>query len=203
MEDENRLDCISLGFNDSDVEEINKLEVRDILKNLADLRRQEADCVDKLAQAVPEMEDRDVVIVSEKTQEMDLPRCLYEMYERIGSPRNFRAALAAGERLLLLYRKNQVGADVETVPNLCRYFDMGKRKLHEILCCQKYGKDEPDAKKPSRHIMPEPVKEEEKTGEPPVKKTRGGKKSTEKKTRKMRMPKKKTPISTVSKPPPN
>ena len=75
---------------------------------------------------------------------MDLPRWVYEMYEKIGSPRTFRAALAAGERLLSLYQKNQVGADVEMVPNLCRYFDIGKTKLHKILHCQKYEKDKPD-----------------------------------------------------------
>ena len=119
VEDEDGLDCISLGSDDSDVEQINKIEVRDVLKNLDDLKRQEADCIDKLAKAVPEMEDRDIVIVSEKMQGMDLPKCVYKMYQRIGSPRNFRVALAAGERLLSLYRKNQVGADVETVPNLC------------------------------------------------------------------------------------
>ena len=105
------------------------------MKNLADLKRQEAGCIDKLAKAVPEMEDHDIVIVSEKMQGMDLPKCVYEMYQRIGSPRNFRVALAASERLFSLYRKNQVGADVETVPNLCRYFDVGKTKLHKILCC--------------------------------------------------------------------
>ena len=105
------------------------------------------------------------------------------MYQRIGSPRNFRVALEAGERLLSLYRKNQVGADVETVPNLCRYFSVGKTKLQEILRCQKYGKDEPNVKKPPRRIMPIAVKEEEKTGEPPVKKARGEKKSTEKNLR--------------------
>ena len=192
---EDGLDCITLGSNDSDVEEINKIEVQDVLENLADLKRQ--DCIDKLAKAVPEMEDRDVVIVSEKMRGMDLPKCVYEMYQRIGSPGNFRAALAAGERLLSLYRKNQVGADVETIPNLCRYFKIGKTKLHEILCCQKYGKDEPDVKKPPRHIMPVAVKEEEKTVEPPVKKGRGGKKSTKMKSKKKRTPKKKTPVTTT------
>ena len=91
--------------------------------------------MDRLAKEVPEMEDCGVVIVSEKMQGMDLPKCVHEMYQRIGSPRNFRVALAAGERLLSLHRKNQMGADVKTVPNLCRYFGIGKTKLHEILCC--------------------------------------------------------------------
>ena len=66
-------------------------------------------------------------------QGMDLPKCVYKMYQRIGSPRNFRMALAAGERLLSLCVKNQVGADVETVPNLCRYFGIGKTKQNPHL----------------------------------------------------------------------
>ena len=197
VEDEDRSDCISLGSDDSDMEEINKLEVRDILKNLADLRRQEADCIDKLAQVVPKMEDRDVVIVSEKMQGMDLSRCVYECMRELEVPgilewhwQQVRDSFHYAEKIKWV--------QTWTVPNLCRYFDVGKTKLHEILCCQKYGKDEPN-----RHITPVPVKEEEKTGEPPVKKTKGGKKSTEKKTKKVRMPKKKTPTSTISKPPPN
>ena len=72
-----------------------------------------------------------------------------------------------------------MGADVETVQNLCRYFDVGKMKLHEILHCQKYSKDEPDVKKPPRCITPVPAKEEKTKGPP----ARGGKpkKSAEKK----------------------
>ena len=55
VEDEDRSDCVTMGSEDSDIEEIDKDEVRDTLKELADLRRKEADCLDKLAQAVPEM----------------------------------------------------------------------------------------------------------------------------------------------------
>ena len=97
VEDEDRSDCFTIGSEDSDIKEINKTEVKSVLKELAELRHKEADCIDKLAQAVPEMEDHDVVIVSEKMQGMDLPRCVYNMYDRIGNPRNFRAALAMGE----------------------------------------------------------------------------------------------------------
>ena len=67
------------------------------MKELADLKWKEADCIDKLAQAVPEMPDSEVVIISEKMQGMDLLKCVYKMYERIHNPHNFRAALAADE----------------------------------------------------------------------------------------------------------
>ena len=95
VEDEDQSDCITIGSEDSDIEELDKVEV--ILKELADLKWKEADCIDKLVQVVPEMRDSEVVIISEKIQGMDLLKCKYEMYERIHNPCNFRAALAAGE----------------------------------------------------------------------------------------------------------
>ena len=96
-EGEDQSDCVTIGSEDSDIEEIDKVEVKSILKELADLKWKEADCLDKLAQAVPEMQDSEVVVISEKMQGMGLPKCIYEMYESIHNPRNFRAALAAGK----------------------------------------------------------------------------------------------------------
>ena len=89
VEDEDRSDCVTIGSEDSDIEEIDKDEVRDTLKELADLKRKEVDCLDKLAQAVPEMRDSEVVVVSEKVRGTDLPKCVYDMYGRINHPRNF------------------------------------------------------------------------------------------------------------------
>ena len=40
VEDEQVSDCFTIGSNDSDVEEVNKVEVKEVLKNLANLRRQ-------------------------------------------------------------------------------------------------------------------------------------------------------------------
>ena len=97
VEDEDQSDCITIGSEDSDIKEIDKVEVKSILKELADSKCKEADCRDKLAQAVPEMQDSEVIIISEKMQGMDLLKCVYKMYERIHNPHNFRAALAAGE----------------------------------------------------------------------------------------------------------
>ena len=54
-EDEDQSDCITIGSEDSDIEEIDKVEVKSILKELADLKWKEVDCIDKLAQVVPDM----------------------------------------------------------------------------------------------------------------------------------------------------
>ena len=161
MEDEEGSDCITLGSDDLDVEEINKDEVKTVLKELAELRRKEADRIDRLAQAVPEMRDNELVIVSEKMQGMAFSICAYDMYERIGNARNFRAYLVAGECLLSIYKHNQAGANVKTVPDLCHYFNVGKTKLYEILQGEKYGKEEEAEKKPPRCIKPEPMKKKD------------------------------------------
>ena len=77
------------------------------------------------------------------------------MYGWINDPCNFRAALAAGEHLLSLYKHNQVGKDVTKVPELCDFFYVSQTKLYNILYCQKYGKEEEtDVKKPPRCVIP-------------------------------------------------
>ena len=63
----------------SNLEEIDKIEVQNVLKELADLKRREADCIDKLVAAVPEMRDSEVVVVAEKVRGPELPQCVYEM----------------------------------------------------------------------------------------------------------------------------
>ena len=134
--------------------------MRDTLKELADLKRKEAECLDKLAQAVPKMRHSKVVVVSEKVRGKDLPQCVYDMYGRINHPHNFRAALAAGERLFSQYKFNQAGTPIVSIPELCTYFNVGKTKLYEILRGGKYGKEEEVEKKPLKRIKPEPVKKE-------------------------------------------
>ena len=61
----NEEDCETIS-SVSDLEEIDKVEVQNILKELADLKRREADCTDKLVAAVLEMRDSEVVAVAEK-----------------------------------------------------------------------------------------------------------------------------------------
>ena len=67
-------DCETIG-TDSDIEEINKEEVRNVLKELADLKRKEAD-----------MQENEVVIMAEKVKGTELPKCVYQMSQRIENP---------------------------------------------------------------------------------------------------------------------
>ena len=117
----------------SDIEEIDKVEVQNILKELADLRWKEADCFDRLAQAIPKMQDNEVVVVAEKVRGSELPQCVYEMSQCINHPRDFQAALAVGKRLYSMYKFNQVGTPPTPIPDLCTYFDVGKTKMYELL----------------------------------------------------------------------
>ena len=152
-ESEEQSDCETIG-SDSDIEEIDKTEVRNILKELAGLKRKEAECFDRLAQAVPDMQDNEVVVVAEKVRESKLPQCVYQMNQCIANPRDFHAALAAGERLYSLYKLNQTGTPPISVPELCNYYDVGKMKIYELLRGEKYKyptKEETE-KKPIRRI---------------------------------------------------
>ena len=171
-ESEEQSDCETIG-SESDVEEINKTEVRDILKELAELRRKEAECFDKLAQAVLDMQDNEVVILAEKVKGSELPQCVHQMRQRIDNPRDFRAALAVGERLYSLYKYNQAGMPPTSIPDLCTYFDVGKTKMYELLRGGKYKyttKEEEVEKKPLKRIKPERI--EEAPQEKKIKKTK-------------------------------
>ena len=154
-------DCETIG-PESDIEEIDKTEVCNILKELAELKRKEAECFDKLARAMPDMRDSEVVVVTEKVRGSELPQRVYQMNECIANPRDFCAALAAGERLYSLYKFNQTGASPISVPELCSHYDVGKMKIYELLQGEKYKyptKEEAE-KKPIRRIRPEKVEEE-------------------------------------------
>ena len=130
-------DCETIGM-DSDVEEINKEEVRSILKELARLKRKEAECFDHLAKAIPDMQDNEVVIIMEKVRGTELPQCVYQMSQRIENPRDFRAVLAAGKRLYSMYKFHQAGTPPVSIPELCNYFNIGKTKIYELLQGEKY-----------------------------------------------------------------
>ena len=75
VEDEAASDCITLG-PDSDIEEINKEDVRKTLKDLADLKKQEAGCLERLSEAIPDMQDHDITIVGEKVRGLEMPECV-------------------------------------------------------------------------------------------------------------------------------
>ena len=136
-ESEEQSDCETIG-SDSDIEEIDKTEVRNILKELAGLKRKEAECFDRLAQAVLDMQDNEVIVVAEKVRESKLPQCVYQMNQHIANLRDFRATPAAGERLYSLYKFNQAGTPPISVPKLCNYYDVVKMKIYELLHGEKY-----------------------------------------------------------------
>ena len=131
-ENEQQSDCKTIG-SVSDTEEIDKIEVRDILKELAELKRKEAECFDKLAQAVPDMQDNEVVILAEKVEGSELPQCVHQMSQCINNPRDFRATLAVDERLYSLYKSNQAGMLPTSILDLCTYFNVVKTKMYELL----------------------------------------------------------------------
>ena len=87
-EDEDAPDCISIGSEDLDVG-IQKPEVQAILKELAGIKRKEADCYEQLAAAIPGMMDEEVTEVGEKVRLSKLPRCVDQLYDRLKDPRNF------------------------------------------------------------------------------------------------------------------
>ena len=112
--------------------------------------------------AVPEMRDSEVIVVAEKVRGSELPQRVYGMSQRINHPRDFRAALAVGERLYSLYQFNQAGTPPISIPELCNYYDVGKTKLYELLCGGKYKhptKEEETEKKTVRRIKPDLVED--------------------------------------------
>ena len=134
------------------------------------MKRKEAECFDHLAKAIQDMQNNEVVIVAEKIKGTELPQCMYQMSQRIENPRDFRAALAAGEQLYGMYKFHQAGTPPVSIPELCTYFDIGKTKIYELLQGEKYRyppKEETE-KKPARRIQPERVEGED----PPAKRSK-------------------------------
>ena len=64
-EDKDAPDCILIGSEDTDVK-IQKPEVKAILKELANIKRKEADCYEWLVAAIPRMTDEEVTEVGER-----------------------------------------------------------------------------------------------------------------------------------------
>ena len=95
-EDEDAPDCISISSEDTDVG-IQKPEVQAILKELAGIKRKEADCYEWLVETILRMTDEEVMEVGEKVRLSKLPRCVDQLYDRLKNPRNFQTILAVGE----------------------------------------------------------------------------------------------------------
>ena len=87
-EDEDVPDCISISSEDSDMG-IQKPEVQAILKELAGIKRKEADCYERLVAAIPGMTGEEVTEVGEKVWLSKLLRCSDQLYDRLKDLRNF------------------------------------------------------------------------------------------------------------------
>ena len=165
-EDEDAPECVSIASEDSDIA-VQKPEVQAILQELASLKRKEADCYHRLAAAIPEMTDEEVMEEGERIQPSKLPKCVDQLYDRLKDPRNFRTVLAVGERMFSLYKHEQAGEPVTEVPELCKRYDIRKTKLYEVLRGGKYKKEvstpKPESTKPARRVATVKLAEKEET----------------------------------------
>ena len=163
-EDEDTPECVSIASEDSDPA-VQKPEVQAILQELASLKRKEADCYDRLAAAIPEMTDEEVMEVGERVRPSKLPKCVDQLYDRLKNPRNFRTVLAAGEQMFSLYKHEQAGEPVAEVPELCERYDIRKTKLYEVLRGGKYKREvstpKPEGTKPARWVTTVKLAEKE------------------------------------------
>ena len=176
-EDEDAPECISISSEDKDVE-IQRPKVKAILEELADIKRKEVDCYERLAAAIPGMTDEEVTEVGERVQLSRLSKCVDQLYDRLKDPRNFRTILAVGERVFSIYKHAQMGESLMEVPDLCKRYDVGKTRLYEVLWGGKYKKEtstpKPESIKPAQWVMTTKLEE---AGEPPQKKGCGKKSS--------------------------
>ena len=154
-EDEDTPECVSIASEDSDIA-VQKPEVQAILKELASIKRKEADCYEWLAAAIPDMTDEEITEVGERVRPSKLPKCADQLYDRLKNPRNFRTVLAVGERMFSLYKHEQAGEPIAEVPELCERYDIGKTKLYEVLRGGKYKKEmstpKSESAKPARRV---------------------------------------------------
>ena len=134
-------DYISIG-DESDVDELDSTEIAQIWKDMAKLKRKEADLYDKLVAAAPTMMQSDLLYSVEKTPRptSQLPECVEEMYERIGDPHKFRVALAAGERLVNIYKHNRDDEKIESIDATAHRFEVRRKDVYKLLRGEKYLK---------------------------------------------------------------
>ena len=134
-------DYISIG-DESDVEELDSIEIAQIWKDMAKLKRKEAELYDKLVAAAPTMTQSDLLYSVEKTPRptSQLPECVEEMYERIGDPHKFRVALAAGEHLVNIYKHNRDDVKIKSIDATAHRFEVRRKDVYELLRGEKYLK---------------------------------------------------------------
>ena len=105
----------------SDTEELDSTEIAQIWCDMAKLKQDQATLYDKLAAAAPHMTQSDLLFSVKKTPKpsSQLPVCVEEMYTYIIDPQKFRVALAAGKRLINIYKHNREDVKV-SILNLLR-----------------------------------------------------------------------------------
>ena len=154
-EDEDVPECVSIASEDSDIT-VQKPEMQAILKELASIKRKEADCYERLMVAIPDMTNEEITEVGERVWPSKLPKCVDQLYNRLKTPRNFRTVLAVGEQMFSLYKHEQAGEPIAEVPELCERYDIGKTKLYEVLHGGKYKKEmstpKSESTKPVRRV---------------------------------------------------
>ena len=63
------------------------------------------------------------------------------MYACIADPQKFRVALAAGERLINIYKHNREDVKIEPIEDYCaQHFEVQKKDIYELLRGDKYVK---------------------------------------------------------------
>ena len=69
-----------------------------------------------------------------------LPDYVDDMYARIADPQKFRVALAAGERLVNIYKHNREDVKIEPIEMTAHHFEVRKKDIYELLRGNKYLK---------------------------------------------------------------
>ena len=148
-------ECISIDSEDSD-HSIQKPEVQAILQELANLKRKEADCYERLVTVILDMTDEEIMEVGERIWPSKLPKCAEQLFDRLQNLKNFRTVLAVGERIFSFYNNKQTGEPITEVSELCEQYDIRKTKFYEMLHGGRYGKGMPTPKpentKPARQV---------------------------------------------------
>ena len=110
----------------SDTEELDSTQIAQIWLDMAKLKHGEANLYDKLATAAPSMTQSDLLYSVEKTPKpaSQLSTCVDEMYTHIADPQKFQVALAAGKRLINIYKHNRKDIKIESLKTTAHHFEV-------------------------------------------------------------------------------
>ena len=143
-EDEDAPKCVSIASEDSDLA-VQKPEVQVILQELASLKRKEADCYNRLAAAIPDMTDEEIMEVGERVRPSKLPKCADQLYDRLKNPVTLESYWQWGRECFLCTNRNRRASQLQRCPNFVRGTTSGKPSF------MKYSEEE-NIKK--RYLLP-------------------------------------------------